>query len=383
MNKILRANAPHWRYAFILAAAGTLLGQPAADQTPAPGAPPAPAPPPPASVKIGKVEVSGSIDGYYTLNFNHPKTGTNGLYNFNFNANEASLNLAKLTFELAPGPVGFRVDFAGGKAMKWMSSTDPAPGAFRYMEQAYISFKPPAAKGLEVDFGKFVTTAGAEVIETKDNWNYSRSLLFAWAIPYYHMGAKVTFPVGKQFTGGVMVVNGWNNLWDNNTGKTLGFVGNVTMGKVTWSNNFFTGPEKNDTNKGFRNLYDSTILVNPNAKTSFYINFDFAADNRIGGGSDKFGGVAGAFRYQAAPKFAIASRLEWFKDASGFSTGVPQNAKEFTLTGEYKPSEWLVSRLEYRQDWSDKNYFDRGRGQMVYKNQPTLSLGVIAYFPKK
>jgi len=330
------------------------------------------------------VDFSGSVDGYYTLNFNHPQTGTNGLYNFNFNANEASLNFAKLTMEMAPAPVGFRIDIGGGKASKWMSSTDPAPGAFRYLEQAYVSFKPPAAKGLEVDFGKFVTTAGAEVIETKDNWNYSRSLLFAWAIPYYHMGAKATFPVGKTFTGGVMVVNGWNNLWDNNTGKTLGFIGNVTKGKVTWSNNFFTGPEKTDTNKGFRNLYDTTILVNANAKTSFYVNVDFAADRRIGGGSDKFGGVAGAFRYQASPKFAIASRLEWFKDASGFSTGVPQNAREFTLTGEHKTTDWLLSRLEYRQDWSDKNYFDRGRGQMVYKNQATLTIGMIAYFgPKK
>jgi Putative beta-barrel porin-2, OmpL-like. bbp2 len=28
---------------------------------------------------------------------------------------------------------------------------------------------------------------GNEVIETKDNWNYGRSLLFTLAVPYYHM----------------------------------------------------------------------------------------------------------------------------------------------------------------------------------------------------
>ncbi len=371
-----------WAFAVSLSTAGAMFGQAAPDQAPAA----APAPPPPAKslFTVGKVDISGSVDGYYTLNFNHPETGTNGLYNFNFDANAANLNLAKITFEMAPGPVGFRVDIAGGRAMKWMAAADPAPGAFRYMEQAYISFKPAKAKGLEVDFGKFVTTAGAEVIESKDNWNYSRSLLFAWGIPYYHMGVKTSFPVGKHFTGGVLLVNGWNNLWDNNTGKTLGFVGNINVGKVTWSNNFYTGPEKTDINKGFRNLYDSTIMVNANSKTSFYVNFDFASDRRIGGGSDKFGGVAGAFRYQASSKVAVASRLEWFKDASGFSTGVPQNAKEFTFTVEHKTASWLLSRMEYRHDWSDKDYFDRGRGQMVYKNQPTLTLGMIAYFgPKK
>ena len=36
-------------------------------------------------------------------------------------------------------------------------------------------------------------TAGAEVIENKDNLNYSRGLLFALAIPYYHMGARVGY----------------------------------------------------------------------------------------------------------------------------------------------------------------------------------------------
>ena len=39
-----------------------------------------------------------------------------------------------------------------------------------------MSFKPAKAKGFEVDFGKFVTSAGAEVIESYSNWNYSRSL---------------------------------------------------------------------------------------------------------------------------------------------------------------------------------------------------------------
>ena len=54
-----------------------------------------------------------------------------------------------------------------------------------------------------MDVGKFVTSAGAEVIETNGNWNYSRSLLFALAIPYYHMGVRTSMPVGKHFTGGV------------------------------------------------------------------------------------------------------------------------------------------------------------------------------------
>jgi hypothetical protein len=47
-----------------------------------------------------------------------------------------------------------------------------------------------------MDFGKFVTSAGAEVIEAKDNWNYSRSLLLRQrhsllALRRAHLDARV------------------------------------------------------------------------------------------------------------------------------------------------------------------------------------------------
>ncbi len=72
--------------------------------------------------------------------------------------------------------------------------------------------KPPKAKGFEMDFGKFVTSAGAEVIEAMTNWNYSRSLLFVNAIPYWHFGARTSMPVSKTDTVGFQLVNGWNNV---------------------------------------------------------------------------------------------------------------------------------------------------------------------------
>ena len=37
--------------------------------------------------------------------------------------------------------------------------------------------------GVELDAGEFASSAGAEVFATNQNFNYSRSLLFAWAIP--------------------------------------------------------------------------------------------------------------------------------------------------------------------------------------------------------
>ena len=175
------------------------------------------------------------------------------LRNFDVKANQFSLNMAKLTLDHAADPIGFHIDLAFGRTMEIIHSGELAPSVFRNLEQAYVSWKPPAGKGFQVDFGEFVTSAGAEVIETKDNWNYSRSLLFAWAIPYYHFGLRATMPAGK-FTGGFQLVNGWNNIEDNNSGKTVGLVGNYTAKKWAWNNNYYTGPENGGTNNDFTEI---------------------------------------------------------------------------------------------------------------------------------
>jgi len=321
---------------------------------------------------------------YYNLNFNHPASGFNGLRNFDLKANQFSLNMVKLTAQHDPDPLGFRVDLGFGRAFDTVHAAEQAPNIFRYLEQAYVSVKPKSAGGLQLDFGEFVTPAGAEVIETKDNWNYSRSLLFSWAIPYYHFGARATMPVGKHFTGAAYLVNGWNNVEDNNTGKTVILTGAFSGSKATWSNNYIVGPEKNNTNAGKRQLYDTTLLLTPHPKFSAYLNYDYGTDKNLGSGSSHWTGIAGAARVQATSIFALAPRLEWFNDANGFSTGTVQKVKEFTLTGEFKTGDAFVTRLEYRRDWSDVAFFERGAGPGLHKNQDTLLVGLVAYFgPKK
>lgn len=347
------------------------------DQKPADPAPPA------NQFAIGPVQFSGLVDGYYSLNFNHPASGDNGLRNFDLKANQFSLNMAKVTMEHTADPIGFRLDLGFGKAFDVIHAGEKNPDTFRHLEQAYISIKPPKAKGLQIDVGEFVTSAGAEVIETNSNWNYSRSLLFAWAIPYYHFGVRTSMPVGKYFTGGVQLVNGWNNIEDNNSGKTWGFTGTFANPKISWSNNYYVGPEKANTNEGYRQVYDTTLLLTPNPKANFYVNFDYGHDKNIGPGSSHWVGVAGAARFQLSSLFAVAPRVEWFNDADGFSTGTAQKVKEFTITGEMKLTDYAVTRLEYRRDWSDQQFFQRGNSGFS-KNQDTLLIGFVAFFgPKK
>jgi hypothetical protein len=291
--------------------------------------------------------------------------------------------MAKLTLEHGADPVGFRVDFGFGRAFEIVHAGEPkdSPSVMRNVEQAFITLKPPVGKGFQVDFGKFVTSAGAEVIETKDNWNYSRSILFAWAIPYYHFGVRTSMPMGKVFTGGFQLVNGWNNVEDNNSGKTIGLTGNFTGKKISWMNNYYTGPENAGSNRGWRNLYDTTLLMTPCDAFNAYVNFDYGANKSPADVKSHWTGVAFAARMSKGI-FAFTPRFEWFNDADGFSTGTAQKLKEFTVTGEVKLKEGVLTRLEYRRDFSNERFFERGPTGSS-KHQDTILIGMTAYFGPK
>jgi len=233
----------------------------------APPAPPAADPAP--NFTYGGIGVSGIIDGYLLKSFNNPASGKTQLRNFDIDSNSFGLNMARMSFERAPEPLGFRFDMGFGKAFDIFQSSEPTTRIdTRYLMQGYVSAKPTGWKGFQMDFGKFYTSAGAEVTETHLNWNYSRALLYANG-PYYHFGVRTTMPLHKNFTAGFQILNGWNNVVDNNSGKTFGFTGALTAGKVTWANNYYVGPEKTNTNRGFRNFWDTVLLVNANDKTSF------------------------------------------------------------------------------------------------------------------
>jgi len=369
----------------MIAGAMALAGTALAQDTPAPAAAAAtPAPPPAAKSPLTQfgIDFSFLLDGYGSLNFNNPDSKFNQLHNYDFRGNSTHLSLGKIVMEHSPGPVGFRLDVGFGETLNWNSSTERSPEAFRYFQQAYVSLKPKSFHGVEVDFGKFNTPVGAEVIESNMNYNYSRSLLFAWGAPYYHTGVRVMVPVG-HFTGGFHVVQGWNSVYDNNSGKTFGFSGAYAWKKVTWNNSYMVGPEKSHTNDGIRHLYDTNIVITPSDKVTAYIEGLYGQDGNVGGGSSKWGGVAGAVQYKTTAKTAIAGRLDFFKDADGFSTGTIQNIKEVTLTADYKIQGWLLARGEFRHDWSNQPYFSKEHG-MYGTGQPTLMLGIVAYLtPKK
>lgn len=341
----------------------------------------------PAQVKNASPWTRGGIDiyllgdGFADLNFNHPGDRVNRGYDFNEEANAVHLNLAKIAIEKPTGVLGFRLDAGIGTALDQISATDTAVRGLRFLQQFYVSLRPPNMHGLQVDFGKFVTSAGPEVIESNTNWLYSRSLLFSLASPYYHFGVRASMPVTKSFTAGVQVVDGWNSVGTANGFSTVGLTGAYAWSKTTWAATYYFGKQLDGTVLADRKVLDSNVVHRLNSNTSIYLNFVYGSNRRPDAtDTSAWYGVSGAGRRQLSKHLAVSARGEWFRDADGYNTGVSQSIKEVTANGEWKWNDHLVSRLEFRRDMSDQPFYDRGTNSMVAANQNTLTLALMAFF---
>ncbi len=330
---------------------------------------------------IGKVSFTGYLDAYYSLNFNHPATDVNQQHNFDLTANEPALAFAKMSLDYAPSPVGFHFDIGGGDAVTWINSTDPLQNnLMNHMLQAYASVKVDKWHGVQFDFGKFYTSAGAELTEAYTNYNYTRSILYANG-PYYHFGLRTTIPVNDKVSVGFQVVNGWNDVKDNNGGKTFGLTGSAKLSKkVTLADTFYAGPEKPHSNYGWRKYNDTVLSVSADDKNSFYLNFDYGSEKLLPPGpTATFYSLAGAVQHKLTDKWALAGRSEFYTDAEGLITGTSQTLKEVTGTLQYKPHPNFMSFLEYRYDWSNQPYFDRGNEPGSAKGMNTVAIGLVVY----
>ena len=279
-------------------------------------------------------------------------------------------------------PLGYNLTLGYGNAIHVVNSLEPGGENFaQNVEQAYVSFLAPIGKGLQIDFGKFVTPAGAEVIESAPDWNYSRGVLFGYAIPFYHFGLRAAYTFNPKVTLTGYLVNGWNNIVAVNTGKTYGFsLALAPSSKVSITQNYLGGPQTPGTNAHWRNLSDTVVQLNVTKKLSLLENFDYGSGDMIPGvNSVDWKGIATYAKYAFNDQYSFGVRYEYYDDPNGFTTGTVQHINEYTITLQRTFAHDLVSRLEFRRDMSNVPFFPRGVAEFT-KNQNTLELGLMYVF---
>jgi hypothetical protein len=280
------------------------------------------------------------------------------------------------------GGLGYKLKVSFGETAKFIHSaglgdtTDVVD-----LTEAYVNYVAPLGSGIKLQFGKFVTYHGAEVIEARDDFNYSRSFLFNYAIPFTHTGLMAGYTFSKALTANIYVVNGWDVFNDNNKGKTFGTSFVVTpIEPLTMNFGLMYGPEQTDNSTHYRFLFDWAGTFKATKNLTFVVNTDYATDEKDplnSGRNSRWYGIAGYAKYDFTDWFSTTIRAEYFDDRDGVRTGIAQKLKEITITPEFRIVKNLLLRPEYRHDWSNRVGFDSKHTTFSKKSQDTIALGVM------
>lgn len=357
------------------------IAEPAAPPVVAVAAVPAPEAPRPAPA----IAWEALVDTYYMWNFNgDPSTQGPGLRVFDTQANNFTLNYMKIGGGYDAGPVGFRVDFGYGQTGALINglsaSTSSDAGSPLYssgfvVQQAYATVK-LLDGALTIDAGKFVTWAGAEVIESNKNWLYSRSLLFN-GITLLHTGVRAAFKANDVVTVQAAVLNGLSpNDPDNNTNKSVGL--NMLINPVADTAISLTGYFGKEGPYG--NTGDTNILVdaviNQTITPDFALNLNF--DYFTAGTDNNWYGLSLMGKLSVNENLYLAGRGEVVKSKNLYY-GVDGTLFEGTLMVGVPVARRFELRLEGRGDFSDEEIMYFSKGSVAKKNQFTGLASFLAY----
>ncbi len=373
--------------AFPLTAQAQVPAEPApattpVNQPPAAATPPAePAPAAPAPITFGW---DALVDVYYLYNFTgDPKTQAPAGRQFDTTANNFALNYAKLGVQAQTDIVGFRLDLGAGHAASIINASSAATstaspsiadslyGSGLLLQQAYVTVKP--LPQLSIDAGKFVTSAGAEVIEANKNWLYSRSLLF-YGIPLLHTGLRINVAPTPELTLSLQVVNGWNNDPDINAHKTFGAnltYANPAIGLLASATTYLGKEGGLDADK--TRIVADGMLTKTIGRLSLGLNLDY-----VKLGDAHWFGMAGMGRFIVNGHLTLALRGEYLKSKNGLYLPVDGALYEMTGMAAWTVANHYELRAELRTDLSDQEIFTKGTTPR--KNQVTGLLAALAYF---
>ena len=345
---------------------------------------------------IGGFDLTGHFDVGYSRLKGYGKfvSGVNDRV-FDFDRNKGSFHALDLQLARTPeNGFGAVVDLTIGKDADTIAAygsidknRGPANGVDRRFDvtQAYVHF---GAAPLTIIAGKYVTSAGAEVIKSDSDTNYSRSILFGYAIPFTHTGVRATYKISDELTvlGGIN--QGWDAVQDTNSDKTLELGGTLTLSKAfSLAGSLYTGKErvtnypKSDAN-GTRNLVDLVATFNVNDQLTLIGNYDYGTQEggSASGGKAKWTGIAAYLNYQFNDQWKMSLRGEYFDDKDGYRTGIAQTWKEATLTFAYLPTKALEIRAEVRADRSDKQAFLKSDGFTPTNSERSFGVEVLYKF---
>ncbi len=230
--------------------------------------------------------------------------------------NEFNVNLAFVEAKLEAPHYRGRLALQTGTSVQSNYSGEPTtgsisgPGLGRLIQEAVVGVQ--LADNLWVDGGIFYSHMGMESWASRDNPTYTRSLVAEYS-PYYQSGVKFTWSPSAQVTAQLDIVNGWQNISENNTGKAAGV--RVDFAATPNSTISYYNLFSNEAGSRLR-IFNGIGAKHTSGKLTLLGEFDAGSQSRPSNasGSSTWYGWAAIARVQAAPTVALVARIEAYTD---------------------------------------------------------------------
>src|SRR6266513_2737896 len=249
----------------------------------------------------------------------------------------------------------------------------------------YVTLNVPTASGngLQFKVGRIPTLLGLEVIETYGNPNWSEGNQFIYVENFTATGLSVETKFNDHVDAQFRVINGWDQVADNNTHKSLmGRVGIYPDALTSIGVVGFWGPEEAVSNTANRYGVEG-LLWRKLGKAAVWVQGDYGREQANAALPDptqdaKWFALGGWVTYDFSSTLGLALRGDYVNDQNGARTsGVlgfsPNTGQKFgsgTATLNIRAWPNAVVRPELRYDRSTLQAF-AGK-----KDQVTFALGV-------
>jgi len=311
------------------------------------------------SLNIRNLYLFGGVDMYYLYDFNEPYSQSRPGFEYSHTrANQMSMNTGIFGFGYEDNKVRGKIGLIFGDYAN--SNYAGEPVGLRNIMEAVVGFN--FAPRLWFDAGVFGSHIGFEAAFGPENPTLTRSIV-ANSSPFFETGAKLTYTPSEDWVFTALVLNGWQNIQDNNANKALGTQitfkpkSNITLNSSTFLGEGYNNP---DTTKirFFHNFY-TLIDVND----SIHIAFQFDCGVEEGNGWYGFTLIG---RQDITNRLIMVGRVEYFKDKSQI-TYVTNTPNGFEVGGasvgvDYKITHNVLFRTEAKVLFSPDDIFEKGTG---------------------
>jgi len=258
------------------------------------------------------VQWNGFVDTYYAWDFNAPPSRERSYTTQQQKADTFGLNLVSLGAKLEADRRRGALVLQYGDSVDSNYALEPKQGeGIKHIQEAYAGIK--LSEEVWMDAGIYLGHIGNESWISKDNWTYSRSMQLDY-VPYYATGVRF---VGKNWQ--LHLMNGWQNIKENNSGKAVGTQYVWSFGDRTLTYNTQVGHEPffGRGTSGLR-TYQNLHLDVPGQRISWRGAWDVGTQNVPGKEQAQvWAATSSQWRWSLAELWKQAFRLEYFHDQKG------------------------------------------------------------------